>query len=213
MRPRKQRRHTAEIAGIIEAIRPCDGLSQCRRSDAARRLKKGDRRAPLSSNTAARQRPAEHGAGIEIEPIAAQIGLSGHQWRMAMNDQTTVVASIGQERLPDPQHVDGILSAKRLAGIDAGMDEKTAAVVVAQSERAHPVDMRTWKFGRRHIAVTFERRHAALREPHARRASAVDRGERHRFVIAPEQNDTTAAPRLQIDQKEMTPHDCGPRSM
>ena len=40
-----------------------------------------------------RQRPAEHGAGVEVQPIATQIGHAIRQRRMAVHDQAAVVAA------------------------------------------------------------------------------------------------------------------------
>src|SRR5580704_8966513 len=94
----------------------CDGMSQSSLS-----LQKPDRLGLRVIEHRRRQRPAKHGAGIEVQPIAAQIGHAVGQRRMAMHDQAAVVAAMGQERLSDPQQVEIILRLKRRTGIDAGM--------------------------------------------------------------------------------------------
>src|SRR5580704_1238843 len=178
-----------------KALKACGGMSQ-----ASRDLQKPDRLRPRVVEYRRRQWAAEHGAGVEVQPIGAQIGHAVGQRRMAVHDQTAVVAAMGQERLPDPQQVEVVLRLERRAGIDAGMDEKAPAVVIAQGQRAQPIEVGARQLARLRDTIAFERRQAALRQPQPHRAAAVDGRERHRFVVSHQRHDALAMTRFQIDQ-------------
>ena len=71
-----------------------------------------------------RQRPAEYGAGVEVQPIAVQIGHAVRQRRMAVHDQAAVVAAMRQERFSDPQQVEVVLRLERRAGLTPAWTKK-----------------------------------------------------------------------------------------
>src|ERR1700732_4276268 len=98
-------------------------------------LEKRQRRGLFVIEYRGRQRSAEYRRGVEIESIVTQIGNAAFDRRVAVHDQPAVVAAMGQERFADPQQGLLILRIERRAGIDAGVDEKAPAVVVAQAQR------------------------------------------------------------------------------
>src|SRR5580704_7502034 len=120
-------------------------------------LQKPDRLRLRAVEHRRRQRAAEHGAGVEVQPIAAQFGYAIRQRRVAVHDQAAVVAAMRQERFSDPQQVEVVLRVEWRRGIDAGMDEKAPAIVVTQGKRAQPIDMSARQLARLRDAVALER--------------------------------------------------------
>ena len=129
----------------------------------SRRLQKRDRLGLGVVKDGCRQWPAEDGAGIEVQPIAAQVSRAGHHRRVAVNDQPAVVAAIRQERFPDPEQVEFSLRVERLVRVDAGMDERDAGRRCIPQKDVGPVEERSGGSSRaRGDAVALQRRRSAL---------------------------------------------------
>ena len=76
------------------------------------------------------KRAAQYGCGVDVHPVRSQVRLSTPQRGMTVNDEAAVVARIGQKRLPHPQQVVPVLLIEWSGRIDAGMNEKSSAVIV-----------------------------------------------------------------------------------
>ena len=80
------------------------------------------------------QRAAKHRSGIDVETVRPQVRLAAVDRRMPVHDQSPMIATVGEERLPDPEQITVLLRVEALVGIDARMDEKAAAIVVAHRQ-------------------------------------------------------------------------------
>jgi len=112
-----------------------------------------------------RERPAENGAGVEIEPVGAKVGVPGLERRVAVDDELAVVACVRQERLADPQHHFLRLLLQRYAGLYAGVHEEALAVADREREFLEPGRGARREFLRMVDAIAIERRVAAVVEP------------------------------------------------
>src|SRR5262249_11560210 len=147
------------------------------------------------------QRPSEHRAGIEIQAVAAKIRDAVGLRRVAMNDQAAVVARVRKKRLSDPNEIVVALGVERLLRIDAGVNEKTLTVVVAERKRAQPTDMRMWKVARVVDVVAPQCCRATLAQPDLRIPLAVDDFDCERLMISLQRDHAIRPPRLQVHQR------------
>src|SRR6202043_2353159 len=117
--------------------------------------------------------------------------------RVAVNDQTAVIAPIGQERLADPDKIMLALRIERFFRIDSGVDEKTAAVVVAERERTHPRNMLARQLAGAAPAIAAQRRGAAFAQPDIRRRRAAGDIDRDRLMISFQRDHAMLEPQLE----------------
>ena len=170
---------------------PCDGLSQFAAAGRPYLSAPEGRRAARSEYHRTPPRvsgPPNTAPVSRLSRLPRRSGSAGHQWRVAVNHQPAVVAGVGQERLPDPQHVDAS-PARRAACRDRRRHgrknggRRRSSVGASASSRHARAEVR-----RRAHCRNFRASPRRLAQPQARRAGAVDRAERHRFMIALEQN-------------------------
>src|SRR5581483_10871031 len=107
------------------------------------------------------------------QPVRTKIRFAALERRVPVHNQAAVVPAVGKKRLTNPDQVALLLRVQRQLRIDARMNEKPAAVVVAQRQRTKPTEHRLRQvLGARHT-VTAQRGVAALAQPNVRWADAI----------------------------------------
>jgi hypothetical protein len=79
----------------------------------SRLLQKSDRLRSAVIEHGCSERATEHRGGVDVHPVAPQIGLPAAQRRMSMHDETAVVARIRQKRLAHPNQIMPVLCIER----------------------------------------------------------------------------------------------------
>src|ERR1700722_19519402 len=101
-----------------------------------------------------------------------------------MNDQAAVIACVGKKRLSDPNQIMVALRIERLLRIDAGMDEKTLAIVVGERERAQPGNRFARQLARVVDVVASQRGDTAFLQPMFGFGLAIDDFERDSLMVS-----------------------------
>ena len=84
---------------------------------------------------------------------------------MAMDHEAAVVLIRSQERLSDPEEIVFILPIEGALRVNAGMHEKSLAIVVGQGKASEPIDVVFGNLVRTLQTVAFERLAAAIIQP------------------------------------------------
>lgn len=77
-----------------------------------------------------RKRPAMPSAGIDVEAIGPDVGVSIWHRRMSVDDVELKLLGGGEKRLPDPEQVIFVLGGERTMRMNAGMDIEAVAIAV-----------------------------------------------------------------------------------
>src|SRR4051812_8012286 len=103
---------------------------------AALRLQKGAR-ATFEHQTG--QVAGGVGAGIDADPVRADVGLGGHT--VPVHDDLAVVERREEKLLSDPNEVRRGLTIQGNTGPDSGMDEEVVALRMRQLQRLEEVEL------------------------------------------------------------------------